>query len=387
MTAADSVATQPIWVDSAAELARLCRQWSDCEVLAVDTEFMRSQTFFPIAGLVQIGDGSGCYLIDPGAIDDLGPLRELLCDPQVTKVLHSCSEDLEVFSHLLGALPEPLFDTQVAAAFAGYGFSLGYANLLKALLDIDIPKSETRSDWLRRPLSASQLQYAALDVAYLPLVYRKLLASLTASGRLDWVLGESRELVAAFNRQSDIETYYTRVKSAWKLSRRELAVLQALCKWREQRARREDIPRNHLLKERALWEMARRQPDTIARLQRIEDMPAALVQRHGDALLALVAAAVAADPDCYPPPLAMPLPPQQGDLLKALKASARDRAEAVGLPVEVMVRKKEFEYIVRSGMENNGQYRLPSKLHGWRKALIGDELLRVAKEFPKTGSG
>lgn len=377
----DALSAHPTWVDSDAELARLCRHWSTLAAVAVDTEFMRSQTFYPVAGLIQVGDGAGCYLIDPLAIDDFSPLAALMTDPGVTKVLHSCSEDMEVFSRLLGVLPEPLFDTQVAAAFAGFGFSVGYANLLKAALGVDIPKSETRSDWLQRPLSESQLTYAALDVAYLPVVYQRLLRTLEDNGRLDWVLRDNRELLAGFTRQDDIDTYYLRVKAAWKLNRRELAVLRSLCRWREQQARLQDLPRNHLLKERALWDMARRQPGTLAQLQRIEGLPGRLLREHGDTLLALIAAVGAEDPDSYPLPLAMPLSPEQGGLLKALKRSARDRAEAMGLPLEVMVRKKEFEFIVRSGLDNQGQYSLPERLLGWRKAVIGDELIRVASEF------
>src|SRR5690606_27220502 len=114
-----TIATDPIWVDQNAELARLCQHWRQQAAVAVDTEFMRSDTFYPIAGLIQVGDGRGCYLIDPLAITDLEPLRELLLDPAVTKVLHSCSEDLEVFQRLLDLVPEPVFDTQIAAAFAG----------------------------------------------------------------------------------------------------------------------------------------------------------------------------------------------------------------------------------------------------------------------------
>src|SRR5690606_1721940 len=169
------IPTEPIWIAQDSELAELCARWRQQAALAIDTEFMRSETFYPIAGLLQFGVGKVCYLIDPLAINDFEPLRELLLDEAVTKVLHSCSEDLEVFQRWLNVVPAPLFDTQIAAAFAGYGFSLGYAGLIKAVLNIEIPKEETRSDWLQRPLSVAQLKYAALDVAHMLIVYGKLL--------------------------------------------------------------------------------------------------------------------------------------------------------------------------------------------------------------------
>ncbi|HEY0892485.1 MAG TPA: ribonuclease D, partial [Cellvibrio sp.] len=167
------IPSEPIWIDQDDQLTELCAVWRKQAAIAVDTEFMRSDTFYPIAGLLQIGDGKGCYLIDPLAIKNLAPLRELMLDTAVTKVLHSCSEDLEVFQRWLGVVPAPLFDTQIAAAFAGLGFSLGYSGLVKNLLTIEIPKDETRSDWLQRPLSVAQLNYAALDVAHMLVVYGK----------------------------------------------------------------------------------------------------------------------------------------------------------------------------------------------------------------------
>src|SRR5690606_34482836 len=150
-------------------------------------------------------------------ISDFEPLRQLLLDPSVTKVLHACSEDLEVFQRLLGLVPAPLFDTQIAAAFAGYGFSLGYAGLVKAALATEIPKAETRSDWLARPLSAAQLKYAALDVAHMLVVYGKLLQSLKANERLEWVKADCAELVANARRADDFSRAYHKVGLAWKL--------------------------------------------------------------------------------------------------------------------------------------------------------------------------
>src|SRR5690606_4899360 len=134
------IVTTPTWVDRPDTLATLCQRWRGQGAIAVDTEFMRSDTFYPIAGLIQVGDGQGCYLIDPLAFDDLSDFAAVLTDPGVTKVLHACSEDLEVFRTLLGEVPAPVFDTQIGAAFAGYGYSLGYAALVREMLGVEIPK-------------------------------------------------------------------------------------------------------------------------------------------------------------------------------------------------------------------------------------------------------
>jgi ribonuclease D len=375
------IPTDPIWIDQDAELAELCERWSQQAAIAVDTEFMRSDTFYPIAGLIQVGDGKGCYLIDPLAISDFEPLKQLMLNPGVTKVLHACSEDLEVFQRLLGLVPEPIFDTQIAAAFAGLGFSLGYAGLVNALLKIDIPKSETRSDWLQRPLALAQLKYAALDVAHLLVIYGKLLQTLKEKERLQWVVDDCAELVRNARQEPDFNSYYTKVGSAWKLRRRELAILQKLCHWREAEARARDMPRNRLAKENALWEIARWQPADLTGLKRINDLPSRTAERYGEQLLAIVKAALEEDDEsAWPERLPAPLGREHAPLLKAFKRQVRARAHQLQVPPELLVRKREYEALVRSGFET-GDYRLPERLKGWRHHIVGEELLALAEEL------
>jgi hypothetical protein len=151
------------WIRDNDSLGQHCAEWQHLPFVALDTEFMRVDTFYPIAGLIQIGDGERAYLIDPLTIDNWQPLAALLENPAVVKVLHACSEDLEVLLRLTGSLPAPLFDTQLAAAYLNLGFSMGYSRLVKEVLDLDLPKGETRSDWLQRPLSETQISYAAED--------------------------------------------------------------------------------------------------------------------------------------------------------------------------------------------------------------------------------
>lgn len=373
------IPTEPIWIAQDQELAELCARWRQQAAIAIDTEFMRSETFYPIAGLIQVGDGRGCYLIDPLAITDFSPLRELLLDSAVTKVLHSCSEDLEVFQRLLDLVPSPLFDTQIAAAFAGYGFSLGYAGLVKAVLNIDVPKEETRSDWLQRPLSVAQLKYAALDVAHMLVVYGKLLQQLKATGRLQWVKEDCADLVTNARQPDDFTQAYRKVGFAWKLRSQELATLQQLCIWRETEARERNVPRNRLVKEPVLWEIARRQPSDLEQLQRIRDLPPRTLRDYGEQLLAIVAASGASDPASWPERLPPPLAIREAAQLKRLKKHVRDLAEKLGMPVEIFVRKKEYEELLRSSLHGE-EFVLPSRLQGWRFEVVGQTLLALAQE-------
>ncbi|WP_339900466.1 ribonuclease D [uncultured Gilvimarinus sp.] len=374
-----AIPTDPIWVDTLDQLTPLCQRWRTQAAIAVDTEFMRSDTFYPIAGLIQIGDGQGCYLIDPLAFDDLTPLTELMLDEQVTKVLHACSEDLEVFNTLLGAVPGPIFDTQIGAAFAGCGFSLGYAALARDLLGVEIPKGETRSDWLQRPLSVAQLKYAALDVAHLLIVYGKLLQRLKADDRLSWVKSDCADLVAAARQEADLDGYYTRVGLGWKLQPKGLAVLRALSYWREVEARQRNIPRNRLMKEQPMYELARQLPDQVNQLKRIEGMPRRTITEDGETLLDIIAQELAKPSESWPERLDPPLGREYGSWMKALKAYVLTQAESHELPPEVLIRKKEYEAIVRSAIV--GAPQLPERLNGWRYDVIGAGLLQKVQQL------
>jgi ribonuclease D len=213
------------WIGDDLSLAQHCAAWRSLPFVAVDTEFMRVDTFYPIAGLLQVSEGERAYLIDPLLISDWAPFTELLRDPAVVKVLHACSEDLEVFLRLTGSLPAPLFDTQLAAGYLNLGFSMGYSRLVQAVLNIELPKGETRSDWLQRPLSATQVSYAAEDVLHLAQVYAQLKSQLSAE-KYAWVLDDGAELVSNLTREVDPRLAYREAKLAWKLTRQQLAGAQ-----------------------------------------------------------------------------------------------------------------------------------------------------------------
>ncbi|AVO51280.1 ribonuclease D [Ectopseudomonas mendocina] len=361
------------WILDDASLAEHCAAWQTLPFVALDTEFMRVDTFYPIAGLLQVSGGEQAYLIDPLRISDWTPFSALLQAPGVVKVLHSCSEDLEVFLRLTGSLPTPLFDTQLAAGYLNLGFSMGYSRLVQALLDIELPKGETRSDWLQRPLSELQVRYAAEDVLHLVEVYRALMARL-APQKVEWILEDGAELVANLGREVAPEEAWRDAKLAWKLSRQQQAVLRALCAWREREARARNQPRNRILREHSLWPLARTQPDNLVALARIEDMHPKTVRQDGETLLQLIRDAAALPPEQWPQALPEPLPIEASALLKKLRAIGQQEGERLDIVPELMLRKKTLEALLKSGYPN-GPYQLPDSLRGWRRELMGQALL------------
>jgi ribonuclease D len=363
------------WILDDASLARHCAEWRQLPYVALDTEFMRVDTFYPIAGLLQVGDGQRAYLVDPLEVKDWTPFAELLEDRNVTKVLHSCSEDLEVFLRLTGALPQPLFDTQLAAGYLNIGFSMGYSRLVQEVLGIELPKAETRSDWLQRPLSPTQVSYAAEDAQHLAELYQVLLPRMSAE-KLAWLLEDGAELVANLRRESDPEQAYLDSKLAWKLSPQQLAVLRSLYAWRERQARARNQPRNRILREHSLWPLARFQPDNTVALARIEDMHPRTVRQDGETILRLIREAAALPPEQWPAALPAPLPIEAGALLKQLRAVGQAEAERQQMAPELMLRKKSLEALLKSGYPD-GPWTLPDNLRGWRRELMGQALLDV----------
>lgn len=361
------------WIRDDASLAQLCGDWRRLPYVALDTEFMRVDTFYPIAGLLQVCDGSQVYLIDPLLIQSWDAFAELLADPAVIKVLHACSEDLEVFSRLTGTLPQPLFDTQIAAAYLNLGFSMGYSRLVQSVLDIELPKGETRSDWLQRPLSDTQVSYAAEDVLHLAEVYQALLGKLPPD-KNTWVLEDGEEMVANLRREIDPFDVYRDAKLGWKLAPAKLAVLRELYAWREQQARLRNQPRNRVIRENSLWPMARNQPDNLVALARIEDMHPRTVRQDGEFLLGLIKSAAAKPAAEWPQALPEPLPMEASGMLKMLRGIGQREAERLDIAPEIMLRKKVLEALLKSGYPN-GPYQLPESLRGWRRELMGQELL------------
>ncbi|HCJ30995.1 MAG TPA: ribonuclease D [Pseudomonas sp.] len=372
------MAIETQWVLDDAHLARLCAEWRQLPYVAVDTEFMRVDTFYPIAALLQVGDGRCAYLIDPLLITDWTAFAGLLENPSVVKVLHACSEDLEVLWRLTGSLPMPLFDTQLAAGYLNIGFSMGYSRLVQSVLNIELPKGETRSDWLQRPLSEMKVRYAAEDAQQLAELYEALLPKLSDEKRA-WVLEDGAELVANLQRETDPDEAYREVKQAWRLKPRQLAVLRVLAAWRERQARARNQPRNRVLREHSLWPLARTQPADLVSLARIDDMHPRTVRQDGETLLELIRTAAATPEQDWPEPLPEPLPLEASGLLKKLRAVGQREAQALDIAPELMLRKKVLEALLKSGYPD-GPYELPDSLRGWRRERMGQALLDVLED-------
>ena len=364
-------------VESDDALLGLLDRASGSPVVAVDTEFMRRNTFYPQVALLQLrfeggGAGDTAWLVDPLALQDPSPLAALLTDPEVEKVLHSASEDLEVFQRWLGVLPQPLFDTQRAAALLDRGFGVGYRALVHAICDIDLPKGETRSDWLQRPLSHSQCDYAAQDVLWLLPVYRELNAQCVEQGRRDWVLADGRDAAASL--ATATEDYHLRIKNAWKLNPRQLGTLAAVAAWREETARRRDKPRSWIIDDQACMQLALRDPQSWTELQRL-DLPRPALRHHGEELLALLAAQRERPEDTMPRALPAPLDAAGRQTLKQLKTAVRDTAQRLGMTPEVLLQSKDYEILLR---EARGEpVSEPRHWSGWRQEVVIDPLRRL----------
>jgi ribonuclease D len=343
-----------IFIADADTLQRMCSQYRHSPVLALDTEFIRTNTFYPIPALLQIYDGQQCSLIDVTAIDDLSSLRPLLLSPSIAKVLHSCSEDLEVFERLLGILPEPVFDTQIAAAFLGHGFSIGYSRLVKALFNEELPKDESRSDWLQRPLTSAQILYAAQDAIHLYHIHQCFQQQLRGSDKAEWMMQCYREMLDQYRQNQQPTRSFERFKNSHQLDPAQREHLFQLCAWRDEEARRRNKPRNHVIRDEVLFEQARH---------------LTFPKGYHAILLAM---------SC--PPAETSLPKEAGELMKQLKREIDICATTLGIAPEMLARKRDLTAFITSGIAD-GHFKLPLSLAGWRKSLVGDRFLQLAQHW------
>ena len=353
------------WIETDQQLVEAVASWDDC--IGLDTEFIRTDTFYPIPGLYQVASGEDVFLVDPLTVEEWTAFNAFLEDPTKVKVMHACQEDLELINHHLGVQPKNIFDTQFANAFVGLDFSLSYANLVQQIVGIELQKQETRSNWLQRPLTEEQMIYAADDVIYLVPMYQALTQSLQAKGRVAW-FAEDMGVRGSYS-EPDPAHYYSQVKRAWQLSERELARLQSLCRWRENAARHFDVPRNRVVWDDHLMTLASRERVTANELQDL--LPRPVLRKYGNALLDAHAKGCEAEP---PELVAKPLTTGQSARVKALRAIASEHAQSLGVAAELLARRKDVEACMRH-FAARGE--MSPHYQGWRSPIVAAQFMEI----------
>lgn len=369
------------------ELAAICRDFAVAPYVTVDTEFMRERTYWPILCLVQLGrpqlDGesvedwqkNGAVIVDPmaGGID-LDPLFQLMADESVLKVFHAARQDVEIFQNLAGAVPVPLYDTQVAAMVCGFGDQVGYETLVRKVVNASLDKSSRFTDWSRRPLSEKQLVYAIGDVTHLRDIYESLSSRVAQAGRTAWVAEEMGIL-------TDPATYVTKPEDAWKRLKlrnpapKLYAAARALAAWREREAQRRNVPRNRVIKDDAIMELAASRPRDIESLGKSRLLTRE--NRGGDSANAILEALAERNADAAPPPRPKDNPrPTAGQtaLAELLRTLLRAKAADADVAARLIASSGDLD---RLAVEHDPQD-LPA-LHGWRREVFGEDALRLKR--------
>lgn len=356
------------------ELARLCDRLKEAEFVTVDTEFLRDNTYYPKLCLVQVADDEGAHAIDPLADNlDLKPLLDLLADESVLKVMHACRQDMEIFFQLMGTLPAPIFDTQVAAMVCGFGDSVGYETLVTKITKGQLDKSARYTDWSKRPLTDTQLNYALGDVTHLRTIYRTLSAELESTNRVSWVDEETAIL-------RDPALYHIEPSEAWQRLKvrtnkpRFLGILKALAAWREEQAQERDLPRNRVAKDETLFEIAAHPPKDQAGLDRIRSIPKGFSRsRAGKSLMEALEAGLNMPEDELPMiERAKPRPatPPMADLLKVL---LKIKCQEAKVAARMVASSQELETLAAvPGTDIKA-------MHGWRYEIFGADAEKLMR--------
>ena len=350
------------------ELATICQSISTEQYIAVDTEFKRETSYFPIPCLVQICTSSTTYCIDLLAIKELNALEMIFFNQHIVKVFHSGRQDLELFYCMFGRVPEPVFDTQIAAGLLGHDDQLGYANLVKQELQVELDKSQTRTDWEKRPFTKRQLDYAANDVIYLRKLYEKQVAQLQSLNRSTWCEEDCKQLTETSLYQPEVEDAWKKIKSFHRLTSSQQCIAYEIAKWRESEAIKRNKTRNYLLKNAALLELACKTPRSIDQLTNIADINKATIRRYGETLLEILShTSSMSEKDCPTAKNYFRLTDEQFTLLEQLLNIVKEKSTAIAINSCIICSKKELEKIVRGKRDSN-------LFSGWRYQLAGKEI-------------
>lgn len=354
-------------------LAELCARLAQLPYITVDTEFMRERTYWPVLCLVQVAgpdEAVGIDALAPGI--DLSPLFELMANPNVLKVFHAARQDLEIFHHLAGAVPTPIFDTQVAAMVCGFGDSVSYEALASKLANARIDKSSRFTDWARRPLTEKQVQYALSDVTHLRVAYEKIEARLQKTGRTPWLAEEMAVLTSPATYQMEPRDAWRRIKARGH-DRRFLAILREVAAWRESEAQRRDIPRNRVLRDEALTEIAAHAPETAERLAHTRGLGKDVAAGNtGRALLDAVQRGLKLPETEWPaPPRRRDMPSNMGPIIELLRVLLKLKSDAHDVAPKLIANAAQLEEIAADDHAD-----IPA-LQGWRREIFGTDALAL----------
>lgn len=364
-------------------LAAFCEALSSAEYITVDTEFMRESTFWPILCLVQVAGPDDEAIIDPLADTiDLKPLYDLIANENVLKVMHAATQDIEIFHHEGGVTPQPLFDTQVAAMVAGFGDQVGYEGLIAKLAKVRLDKASRFTDWSHRPLSESQLEYAMADVTHLRVAYEKLRARIEENGRIAWVEQEMIKLADPAKYEVVPEEAWRRMKTK-RAQPRYLAVLQAVAAWRDREAMNRDQPRNRILRDDVLSQLAARPPENPKALSRVRGLPKGFADgKMGRSLIEAIEAGRNLPEDEAPelPPI-VELPPGAGPLMDLLKVLLKFKCDTHDVAQKLVATVADLEEIAADDDAD------VAALRGWRREIFGEDALRLKHGEIALGAG
>lgn len=356
-----------VWVENSTEFSSLCQSWRKVDFLAIDTEFERRTTYYPILALLQIFDGQKIYLIDPKQVDCNDDFRQLCCQPELVKIMHSAKEDLQVLFFSWQCRFENLFDTQVAYSFATGENSLGYAGLVEKVTGAQLAKDATQSDWLARPLSDVQLDYAAKDVFYLPKIYQELLLMLSDKPYYSYFLLECSELCNQVGKSFDQEQDYRQAKEVWRLRNTQLNRFKRLYNWREETSVSENRTRNHLFKDPQLVQIAMLKNVNRRTLQSITGVHPKSVRLYGEKIANLL------QQDEYDSqqPIQPILNPRDLVMLKSLTNQFISENEVVAkqysLNPLILMSKRQIRKVAYSYLTGES---FPDIWYGWRGDLL-----------------
>jgi ribonuclease D len=349
------------WIDKPEVLAARLEAWKGQRLVAMDTEFIRERTYYPQLALVQLAVPGEILLVDPAAPGIAAVLAPFLEDPAITKLMHSASEDLQALLRGCGVVPSPVFDTQVAAAMAGYGAGLSYLKLVEQITGITLEKGETRSDWLRRPLSESQLKYAADDVLHLHAVHAVLEERLRQLGRLDWLQADSERAIRNARNDVDDPFPHLAVRSAQTLDKAGQARLRRLLRWRDAEARRSDRPKSWVLDNELAVQISRRPFDGFQQFNAVLDANPKAPRKARRELWDLLEASLSDEE------LEIPLNRISDNLdkqrLKNMQEAVTRLAQSLDVPDGLLCARKHLELL----LEGRGW---PATLEGWRRTLL-----------------